>query len=107
MAKRKYDRWWAAYHGDERIGIARTKTKLIQECLRRGLKPDQYYVGIIREHDPAPEEIERSLYEHDDFEPIPARRRPSVPVPKTRTKRQAQTSVKRGPMSRKTRRDRA
>jgi hypothetical protein len=38
---------WAAYHGDERIGIARTETELIRECLRRGFKADEYYVSWI------------------------------------------------------------
>jgi hypothetical protein len=69
MAKRRYDHRWVAYHGDERIGIARDKVKLIRECLRRGLKRDEYYVGIIREHFPEPEEIDPSLYEFEDIEP--------------------------------------
>jgi hypothetical protein len=38
---------WVAYHGDERIGIASTEESLLQECLRRGLKKDQYDTFII------------------------------------------------------------
>ena len=40
---------WVAYHGDERIGIAPSDKPLIQECLRRGLKSDQYDLFIIDE----------------------------------------------------------
>jgi hypothetical protein len=36
-----------AYHGEERIGIARNQRKLIQECIRRGLRDDEYYIGWI------------------------------------------------------------
>jgi hypothetical protein len=38
---------WAAYHGDERIGIAVKKAELIQAMLRRGIPRDDYYVGRI------------------------------------------------------------
>jgi hypothetical protein len=38
---------WVAYHGEERIGIARTQTELIVECIRRGFEDDEYYVGWI------------------------------------------------------------
>jgi hypothetical protein len=38
---------WAAYHDDERIGIARTKVALLRECVRRGLRDDEYYIGWI------------------------------------------------------------
>jgi hypothetical protein len=38
---------WIAYHGDERIGIARDKIALLRECIRRGFAEDQYYIGMI------------------------------------------------------------
>jgi hypothetical protein len=38
---------WAAYHGDERIDIARNKVALLRECLRRGLRADECYIGWI------------------------------------------------------------
>jgi hypothetical protein len=38
---------WVAYHGGERIGIARTDDELIRECLRRGLGKDDYWLYII------------------------------------------------------------
>ncbi len=44
--KRTYHQW-AAYHGDERIGIASTAAALERECRRRGLRDDEFYVGWI------------------------------------------------------------
>jgi hypothetical protein len=38
---------WAAYHGDERIGVAPTKAELYQECLRLGLKRGEFLVRSI------------------------------------------------------------
>ena len=58
LANPKLDRWWAGYHLDQRVGIARTKTELVLEIERRGIRDDEWYVGIIREHIPEPEEIE-------------------------------------------------
>ncbi len=58
LANPKLDRWWAGYHLDQRVGIARTKTELVLEIERRGIAPEEWYVGIIRDHVPEPEEIE-------------------------------------------------
>jgi hypothetical protein len=58
LANPKLDRWWAGYHLDRRVGIARTKTELVLEIERRGIGPEEWYVGIIRDHVPEPEEIE-------------------------------------------------
>jgi hypothetical protein len=60
---------WVLYRGDERIGFASTQRELIRECLRRGWKNDEYYVGkvIPCELDEV-EEIERSLYEFDEID---------------------------------------
>ena len=38
-----------AYHGDERIGIAPSEEPLIPECLRLGLRDDQYDFFVIEE----------------------------------------------------------
>ena len=38
---------WVAYHGCRRVGIARTKTELYQECLRSGLKRGEFLVRSI------------------------------------------------------------
>jgi hypothetical protein len=48
---------YVAYHGDERIGIARDDEPLIRECLRRGLKRDEYDILVIEPQSPEPEEI--------------------------------------------------
>jgi hypothetical protein len=49
---------WVCYHGDERIGIARTQAELIRECLRRGLHDDEYDLDVIEPHALAPWEVE-------------------------------------------------
>ena len=49
---------YVAYHGDERIGISRDDTKLIRECLRRGLKREEYDILIIEPQSAEPEEID-------------------------------------------------
>ncbi len=38
---------WIAYHGDERVGIARDEITLLRECIRRGFADDEYYIGMI------------------------------------------------------------
>src|SRR5258708_110070 len=59
LPMRSRKREWVAYHGDERIGFGRTRTELCQECLRRGINDDEYYVGRIEPHWHAPwEEID-------------------------------------------------
>ena len=61
-----------AYHGDERIGFARTDTELYHECLRRGLQRGEFYVGFLEplETPPwGPSVIEESLYECNDDSP--------------------------------------
>ncbi len=47
-----------AYHGDERIGIARDDKVLIRECIRRGLKREDYDILIIEPQSAEPEEID-------------------------------------------------
>src|SRR5207244_3032538 len=47
LARKRLRGRWVAYHGDQRLGIARTELELIKECVRRGLGDDQYYVGWI------------------------------------------------------------
>lgn len=41
---------WVCYHGDERVGIARTKIELIRECLRRGFQDDECDFDMIKPH---------------------------------------------------------
>jgi len=52
-----YDHWAAAYCGEERIGIAESEIELVRECKRRGLRPDQYYIGGIYPHATEVEEL--------------------------------------------------
>jgi hypothetical protein len=60
LKNRKLKGRWVIYHGDERIGVHWKPEKLIHECNRRGLKPVDYYLAIIQEHEAEPVEIERS-----------------------------------------------
>jgi hypothetical protein len=46
---------WVAYHRDERVGVAVDDEPLIRECIRRGLKADEYIVDVI---EPKPTEPE-------------------------------------------------
>jgi hypothetical protein len=62
----KHDRWFALYHGDSCVRIARRYEDLLRECRRRGLQREAYYIGIIRPHEPEPEEIEHTPAEYDD-----------------------------------------
>lgn len=71
LQKRRNRKKWAAYHGDERVIIARSEVDAYQECFRRGLVRGEFYVGWLREE---PEEVppwgtfesDRSLYEFGD-----------------------------------------
>src|SRR5262245_26447015 len=60
----KHDRWSVAYRGDERIALAACEKDVIQECLKRGLKADEYYIGTVAPYD-HDGEIEPSLFEFD------------------------------------------
>jgi hypothetical protein len=71
LTRKRWHRRWVLYHGDEQIGIARKPQKLLRECVKRGLKDDDYYLGVIEPHLPEPEEIERSCFEFEEFEPVP------------------------------------
>jgi hypothetical protein len=68
LMHRRNHRKWAAYHGDERVVIARSAVDAYRECVRRGLDSSEYYVGRL-EPDPGgvppwgPHECERSLFE--------------------------------------------
>ena len=65
---------WAAYHGDERVAITRSDVDAYQECFRRGLKHEDFYVGKL-EADPdgippwGTFESDWSLYEATDEAP--------------------------------------
>lgn len=58
LADRKLRGRYVAYHGDERVGIAKDDEPLIRECLRRGLERDEYDILVIEPQSPEPEEID-------------------------------------------------
>jgi hypothetical protein len=61
---------WVAYHGDERIGFARTHTELHRECRKRGFPDDEFYIGrIVPTELCQEEEIDPSLFEFEDDDP--------------------------------------
>ena len=65
---------WAAYHGGERVAVRRSDVEAYQECFRRGLKHEEFYVGKL-EADPdgippwGTFEADWSLYEVTDGDP--------------------------------------
>jgi hypothetical protein len=70
LTRKRLRRRWVLYHGDEQIRISRPPDKLFRECVKRGLRNDEFYLGMIAPHPSEPEEIERSFYEFDDCEPV-------------------------------------
>jgi hypothetical protein len=73
---RSRKREWVVYHGDERVGFARTQAELYQECFRRGIPHGEFYVGRLRmlpEPPWEPIEIEPryELDDDDDLEAFP------------------------------------
>jgi hypothetical protein len=76
LLDRRNRRRWAAYHGDERVAIARTKVDAYQECFRLGLERGEFYVGKLEaSSDGIPPwgtiECDRSLYEATDPDEAP------------------------------------
>ncbi len=66
LKQRKLRRWWVCYHGDERIGVAKSDAELVRTCLKRGLERGQFYLGRVEEEPTPPWEItemEQSLFE--------------------------------------------
>ncbi len=61
---------WVCYHGDERVGIG-TYEDLLRECVRRGLRDDEFDLGVIESHARPPwepEEIEAGGHIVDEIE---------------------------------------
>jgi hypothetical protein len=73
LRQKKYHGYWAAYHREEQIGTAPTKTELIREILRRHIPKDDYYIGRVRPQTMAPWETEEvgPIHSHHlkDFPP--------------------------------------
>ncbi len=47
LESKRWQGQWVAYHGEERIGFARTQAELDQRCLQRGLPLNEFFVGWI------------------------------------------------------------
>jgi hypothetical protein len=66
---------WVAYHGDQRVGLGKTRTELYRHCLARGLRPGEFYIDIVEEAETppwVPTPLEESLFEFtDDLSPRP------------------------------------
>jgi hypothetical protein len=39
---------WAAYNGEERVAVSASDVDAYQECFRRGLKREEFYVGRVK-----------------------------------------------------------
>ncbi|MBW3540774.1 MAG: hypothetical protein KY476_10925 [Planctomycetes bacterium] len=58
----KHRGWCVAYHGDQRLGLAKRETPLYQQCLARGLSRDEFVVcGIDPTALDPDDEIEATL----------------------------------------------
>ncbi len=60
----RYEGWYVAYRGNEQIKLHPSEVEVIRECLKRGLKRSDYYLGAVVPHDPEGA-IENSLYEFE------------------------------------------
>jgi hypothetical protein len=47
LLDKKLYRRWVAYAGDEFIGLSHSQAELYDECLRRGIKEEDFIVGCI------------------------------------------------------------
>ncbi len=64
LANPKYDRWSVAYVGNERIALSPSQRNVIAECLKRGLKDDEYFIGMVVPHEET--EMDSTLREFDE-----------------------------------------
>jgi hypothetical protein len=49
---------WISYRGDQRLGIARTRTELHRECVRQGMHVDEFLICCI---EPQLDEVEMGV----------------------------------------------
>jgi hypothetical protein len=70
LARKRLHRRWVLYHGNVQFGIGRRPDKLLRKCVKLGVKNDEIYLGVIEPHSQEPEEIERSYFEFEEFEPV-------------------------------------
>jgi hypothetical protein len=68
LARKRLRGRWVLYHGDKQLGIWRSPQRMDRDIMKRGLRNDEYYAGVIRPHEEE-DEIEHSLMEFEEFEP--------------------------------------
>jgi hypothetical protein len=59
------------YHGDKQVGIWRNPQEMHRECIKRDLKDDEIYYGVICPHPEDDDEIEHSFLKFEEDEPKP------------------------------------
>src|SRR5947207_1114340 len=75
LLKSRYRGQWVAYQGDERLGFARTKGELYQECYRRGLRDSKFWIDRVEpDYQPpwVPIQVEGRLGEFEEDTELPA-----------------------------------
>jgi hypothetical protein len=70
LARKRLHGRWVIYHGDVQVAISRRPDKVLRKAHQLGLKNDQFYFGKVEPYSPEPEEIEHSLFEYEEFDPI-------------------------------------
>ena len=102
LANPKYDRWCAAYCGEERIAFAKSLAEVTQICRERGLRENDFYIGCIVPHSDEEEEgSEEESEEEETAKPIIPNENPNL-VKKGPVK----ASAVKGPPQELTRRER-
>ncbi len=68
LANPKYDRWPAAYVGDERIALAESQEEVVRACRERGVGRDASYIGCVTYYGGDDEEVDFGVHEFEDVE---------------------------------------
>lgn len=57
LLKKHYGKW-VAYHGDQCVGVGRTKTELYFKCVRAGIPEDEFEIRFVDS---------MALHDHDEI----------------------------------------
>jgi hypothetical protein len=72
LANPRIEDSWAAYHAGRQVGIRRSPQELLREIHRQGIPARDCFIGVIRPHEAAEEEMEpRHGHHYIEDEPIP------------------------------------
>jgi hypothetical protein len=63
LADNQKHRRWVAYHEGECIAWGPSQRGLIRECVQRGLREEDCYIGMVVPHAAEPETVDPSLFE--------------------------------------------